>query len=246
MRILLKILIGLQVQAGLNADLYNAEIFSKDNIPPGMLDLGDMSETEAQQFIALWNATVVNNTQKLKFLWGGGEKNTKKYIPFNQNNKDMQFVEYTDWLSRIKLATYGLTGMDANITQDVNRATSYAQESITNSRGVGTIFSLVEEYINREIFMPMGWTDIEFAFQKALNVDEKKKQAEIDKIYVDAGILSPEQVAVREGFETPEEAEEEIDYGVEPPEKVKPEEAKDDIKNPEKKHSHNKFKPLYG
>jgi len=234
----------LQVQAALNADLYNAEMFSKDNIPPGMLDLGDMSQSEAQQFISVWDATVVGSTQKLKFLWGGGEKNNKKYIPFNQNNKDMQFVEYTDWLSRIKLATYGLTGMDANITQDVNRATAGVQESVTSSRGVGSIFKLVEEYINREIFMPMGWDDIQFKFQKALNISEKKQQAEIDKIYVEAGILDPAEVAIREGFEIPEQDEEEIDYlAPAPEEKI---EGKEDVLVPEEKksHSHN-FKPLY-
>jgi len=232
----------LQVQAALNADLYNAEMFSKDNIPPGMLDLGDMSQTEAQQFIALWNATVINNTQKLKFLWGGGEKNTKKYIPFNQNNKDMQFVEYTDWLSRIKLATYGLTGLDANITQDVNRSTSQSQESITSSRGVRTIFRLVEEYINAQILKPMGMDEIQFVFQKALTTDEKKKQAEIDKIYVEAGIIDPAEIAIREGFEVVEieEEEEVIDYGTEAPE----EKAKEEEKVERKSKAHN-FKPLY-
>jgi phage portal protein BeeE len=61
--------IMLQVQAALQADMYNIKNFTKDNIPPGMLDLGDISEEEASNFIALWNATVIGNTQAMKFVW---------------------------------------------------------------------------------------------------------------------------------------------------------------------------------
>lgn len=117
------------VQASLNAQVYNAKTFSADNVPPGMLDLGGMSNEEAQQFVALWNATVIGGNQRMKFVWGSD--NPKKYIPFqNGSHKDMQYVEYLDWLSRLKLAAYGLSGMDANITQDVNRA-CYDEETET-------------------------------------------------------------------------------------------------------------------
>lgn len=122
----------LQVQASLEADLYNIKHFSKDNIPPGMIDLGAISNEDAEEFIAIWNATVVGNTHGMKFVWGGSD--SKKYTPFNTSNKDMQYTEYIDWLSRIKLATYGLSGIDANIFQDVNRATAEVQAQISNSR----------------------------------------------------------------------------------------------------------------
>ncbi len=189
----------LQVHASLNADLFNAQSFSKDNVPPGMIDLGDMGDEEAQQFVAMWNATVIDNTQKLKFIWG--RDTAKRYTSFSQNNKDMQYMEYIDWLSRIKLATYGLSGMDANITQDVNRATAQVQEGISKSRGVKSIKRLFEEYVNREVIMAMGFRNEKFQFKEAISLDDKKKQAEIDKIYVDAGIQLPGEVAEREGFE---------------------------------------------
>ena len=151
----------LSVQASLQADLFNANTFAKDNIPPGILDLGDMSNEEAKAFIAEWNATVINDVQKLKFVWGGNNgKNLaggRRYIPFQQNNKDMQFIEYIDWLSRLKLATYGLTTLDANLTQDVNRATSVSQSKITEARGVMSVKRLLEEYFNREIIQTMGY-----------------------------------------------------------------------------------------
>lgn len=59
----------MQVQASLEADMYNIKHFSKDNIPPGMLNLGEMNDEQAENFIALWNATVIGNTHGMKFVW---------------------------------------------------------------------------------------------------------------------------------------------------------------------------------
>lgn len=243
----------LQVQASLEADLYNARSFSENNIPPGMLDLGDMTEEEAMKFKAVWDATVIDNTHKLKFIWGND--NAKKYIPFQKNNKDMQFVEYIDWLSRIKLAVYGLSSQDANILQDVNRSTAQVQERISNARGVNTIKNLVAEYWTREIIRPAGYEDLEFKFETAVSLEEKKKQAEIDEIYINMGVYRPVDVANREGFKVSEQPEEE-DYDVKDPleedeetisENMEEEEgSKDDdveVNNTQKKKTH--FRTLY-
>jgi hypothetical protein len=187
------------VQASLNAQVYNAKTFSVDNVPPGILDLGSMSTEEAQQFVALWNATVIGSNQRMKFIWGSD--NPKKYVPFqNGSHKDMQYVEYLDWLSRIKLAAYGLSGIDANITQDVNRATAEVQETISTSRGVQSTKQLVEEYFNREILIPQGFGDYEFKFEKASNLKDKRIQAEIDRIYLQEGVVSPDEISKREGY----------------------------------------------
>jgi hypothetical protein len=49
----------LQVQAALEADMFNIKHFTKDNLPPGILDLWDMTQDQAEEFIATWNATVI-------------------------------------------------------------------------------------------------------------------------------------------------------------------------------------------
>lgn len=242
----------LTVQASLNAEIYNAQMFSKDNIPPGILDLGNMSQEEAQNFIAMWNATVIGSTQKMKFVYGSD--NPKKFVPLNGTNKDMQYMDYVDWLSRLKLATYGLSAIDANITQDVNRATAEVQESITQTRGVSNIFSLIEEYLNREILIPMGYTDVQFRFSRDTNMKSKKTQAEIDKIYIETGVALPSDIAKREGFDTYDrEEDEELDMGRSPNpadnELKKPKTDTKDVleegKNTKKRKNTRYFKPLY-
>lgn len=227
----------LQVQAALNADMHNARQFSEDNIPPGMVDLGDMNDDEAKQFIALWNATVVPHNHRLKFLWGG--KTEKKYTPFKQNNKDMQFVEYIDWLSRIKLATYGLTSQDANITADINRNQGEMQNDLSRSRGVGSIKKLLEEYFTREIIQQGFQIDeLMFKFPDADNLKDELLQAQIDAIYLEKQVLDVNEIRLRKGLtekELPEEPEED-DYATAKPKAKKPVEEKSTEEKPTKKN----------
>lgn len=226
------------VQSALNADLYNARAFSKDNVPAGLLDLGDMTNEEAQKFMALWNASVINNTQKIKFAWGKGSTQSR-FIDFGKSQKDMQYMKYIEWLSRLKLAAFGLTGMDANIIQDINRSTSETMIEISNSRGTQSIMRLVEDYFNREILMPMGIVDVEFSFAKDVSLNMKYKQAEIDRIYLDTGVISPSYVAKREGFDT--DFSEGMDYYSEEEGEVEEGEVEEKSVDSSKRY----FKPLY-
>ena len=200
----------LQVNAALQADMYNARAFASDNVPPGLLDIGDRTDEEAAQFAELYNATVIGNTQQIKMIWGS-EGSATKFIPFNKSNKDMQYIEYIDQLTRTKLAVYGLSPLDANLTQDVNRSTAEALAELSNSEGVLNNKRLIEEYMNRDILMAMGINDCELQLERSVSLSDKKKQADIDKIYIETGVQAANQIAEREGFvvdsetETPEE-----------------------------------------
>ena len=197
----------LQVQAGLQADMHNIKHFSGDNIPPGVLDLGDISEAEALKFIALWDATVVGNTHAMKFVWGKSTGN--KYTPFTGNNKDMQYVEYIDWLTRIKLATFGLTTLDANMLQDVNRATAQVQQLISESRGVRNMKHYIEEVMTRRVICFMGgdaldpankFRYLEFKFIQAEDLKGKLIQAQVDEKYLKNFVVDPSEIRERDGY----------------------------------------------
>jgi len=198
----------LQVQASLEADMYNIKSFTQSTVPPGMLDLGDMSEDEAKKFISVWRSTVQSNPHALKFVYGGSAN--KRFVPFNTSNKDMQYAEYLDWLTRIKLAAFGLSGLEANITQDVNRATAEVQYQISQSRGVQSVKRLIEEYFTRGIIWRIeleneAFRYLKFRFKPSDSMTEKETQARIDKIYIETGIKDPNEIREREGLAPKEE-----------------------------------------
>lgn len=178
----------LTVQAALNADLYNATIFAMDNVPPGILNLGNVNENEAEAIKAMWDAQTIGNTQQLRFMYGPDKVD---FVNFKGNNKDMQYQEYVDWLTRLKLAAFGLSGIDANIFQDVNRATAEVQAQVSQSRGVQNMKHLIEEAFNVGLFQEMGFTTVDFKFDRLVSMADKKSQADIYKIYVgDTGIMT--------------------------------------------------------
>lgn len=194
----------LQVQASLEADLYNIKAFTKNNIPAWLLDLWPMSNTEAMDFIATWNATVLWNNETMKFVWWSDI--AKKYTPFNSSNRDMQFAEYIDWLSRVKLAAFGLTGLDANILQDVNYSTSESQMRISSSKWVMSVKNLIEENITSKIIRRMGenYKWLEFKFRPAVDLKDLKTQAEIDTLNIESWIYNPSFVRERDWIKLPE------------------------------------------
>jgi len=189
----------LHVQAALEADMFNIKRFTEDNVPPGILDLGNINEEQAQVFKEMWNATVITEPHAMKFVWGSDS--AKKFIPFGNTQKDMQYIEYIQWLSKLKLATYGLSSIDANMFQDANRANSEVQQAISASRGVRSYKKLLEEYWTRGVIRAMGddYKWLEFKYKDAETLDQKKQQAEIDKIYVETGVYQRNEIREREG-----------------------------------------------
>lgn len=198
----------LAIQSSLNADLYNANMFASDNVPQGILHLGNIKEYEAEAIKAMWDAQVVGNQHGLKFMWG---QDKIDFMDFKKSNKDMQYIQYLDRLTRIILAKFGLSAIDLNIIQDVNRSTSQAQQKLSNSRGVQTVKHLIQETINTRLFSAMQLETIMFEFDKTVDLNERKLLAEIDKIYVaDIGAVTINEVRQRDGFDILEDESNEL------------------------------------
>jgi len=205
------------VQGMLNADTHNLQTFTEDNVPAGMLYLGKMTPDQAKAYREFWNDTVQGKYPQLKFTYSSTDTKPE-FTSFKSTNRDMQFQEYVDWLSRLILAEYGLTPMDANITHDVNRATAAEESKITDARGVASLKNLIEEVFNREIIWgELQYEDIKFRFIPHKQGD-KLSQAKIDEIYVKNDIMLADEIRIRDGLAPLAEAEAEINdlYGLSP------------------------------
>ena len=150
--------------------------------PDGMIDLGEgVRPEQVDQFKSYWLAEVAGKGA-MAFL--GGTKNPS-FIPFRTSNRDMQFLEWQNYLVRKIAAVFGLSPQDLGITFDVNRSTSEVQSEHTEDRGLRPLLALIQDYFTREVVWDPanGGPENNLAFRfTRLNLKETLQKAQINKL----------------------------------------------------------------
>ena len=144
-----------------------------------------------------------------------GEQNYNKWLitfggtkvtPLAFTNAQMQWLETSEFFGRIVFAIFKVTPSELGFTDGMNHATADIQSKVYKSKGVQNILDLLEEYINREIIWKHFNTDVEFKFDRSLDLDDLQKQTNVDHIRLQDGITTINSIRVRDGdepFENP-------------------------------------------
>ncbi len=146
----------------LNADNYNGTYFEEGSFPPVILQLiGQTTERDLQRYREYLFQELQGNFHRPAIMAGTQEA---KVINLKElTNRDMQFMDYMTFLARLLTAAYGLSPQDIGITDDLNRATAEVQQDLSQSKGYGSILSLLKEVFTREIiWRDFGYKDLEF------------------------------------------------------------------------------------
>jgi phage portal protein BeeE len=174
------------VDSELGASAYNDRQMRAPT-PDGMLDLGENARPDqVEKFKNFWRAEVAG-MGALAIV--GGTKNPK-FLQFRGNNRDMQFLEWQEYLVRKIAAVYQLAPQDLMLERDVNRSTSEVQQENTEDRGLRPLLGLISDYLTREVVwdLSFGGESNNLAFQfTALNLKESMTRAQINR-YAAGGI----------------------------------------------------------
>jgi len=166
------------IEAEMQAHEYNRRQVA-GAAPDGVLNLGEgMTEPQARQFASYFESEVAGRGA-IGFL--AGVKNPG-WIPFRENNREMQFLEWQIYLVRKICVVMGLTPQDLGVTFDVNRSTAETQIQISEDRGLRPLMTLIQEYITEEIVWDKayGGPDNNLCFRfTALNLKESTAKAAI-------------------------------------------------------------------
>lgn len=176
----------LAVDSELGASAYNDRQM-RTAAPDGMLDLGENARPDqVEGFKSFWRAEVAG--QGALAIIGGTK--AAKFVPFRQNNRDAQFMEWQEYLVRKIAAVYQLSPQDLMLERDVNRSTSEVQQENTEDRGLRPLLGLVSDYLTREVVWDIGFggeaNNLAFQFT-ALNLRESMSRAQINR-YALAGV----------------------------------------------------------
>jgi phage portal protein BeeE len=169
----------------IEAELYGHE-YNRRQVegaaPDGVLNLGEgVTRDQVREFQAFFESEVAGKGA-LGFI--GGTKGAD-WIPFRQNNRDMQFLEWQIYLVRKIAVVFGLSPQDLGVTFDVNRSTSETQLQISEDRGLRPLMALIQDYLTNEVVWDptFGGSDNNLAFRfTALNLKETTAKANINSM----------------------------------------------------------------
>lgn len=168
--------------------------FTDSNVPYGLLDLGEITQEELRAAVDMWNSQA-NKEHKIMLT---GSKGSHWY-PFAYNLKDLEApLLLADIRSRI-MGIVGVTMNELGESQDVNKSNGYNLSYTFKKRAIEPLLDeFCTVHTQRFLWDSLGFNDTEFYYAEIDSRDELL-QAEIDKIYVQLGVDSPNDIANRKG-----------------------------------------------
>lgn len=193
------------VITSLSAENFNAGTFTKQTLPPYMVNVEGATEKQITEIKNQWESQEAGN------LWKGLFMNGKNVTiqKLRESNQEMQYYELTLWLARVIIAAFGLSPQDLGLTMDVNKATGEVQEHISKNQGIRDLLDLMAEWHNKVLRLlaetEPKFNELVFEFDDLDKLDERT-QAEIDKMYVEIGKVLPDELRARDGQTSLDEA----------------------------------------
>jgi hypothetical protein len=172
------------------AEEYNRRIFSHGSIPKGILNLkGEIAEEQMQAFRREWTTLIagVQNSWKTPLI----NAEDIEYINLQGTNKDMEYMQWMQFLVRIASAVYLIDPAEINF--DMPRGLDSSNPMVETSgdaklraskdRGLRPLLRFIERSINEAIVWKLN---PEFSF-KFLGIDAKSADQQLQDSIASVG-----------------------------------------------------------
>jgi HK97 family phage portal protein len=196
------------VEQALRAESWNLAWFTKGNIPEGLYQLPpEWTPDQWEAFKTYWDSVIKGNTDarsgNVRFVPGGGN-----FIDL-KNRKDLQFSEMQRWLATLTCIIFGINPTAVGLQGEVYKHAQEGQIDAARLTGSQPDLRLIKRIVDEIIRLDLNEKDVEFLWIELAEQD-KKAQAETQRVYVESGIKSVNEVreeidyAPREGELTDE------------------------------------------
>jgi hypothetical protein len=185
--------IVMTVNVALLRQVTQLSYYTEGNIPPMLAAV----PTE-------WNTDQIEKFQKYWDLIMSGDLAKKQQVKFVPGDLKTQMLKpeplfdaADEWLARVICYAFSLP--PSAFVKQMNRATAGTAQEIALEEGLAPIMQYVKRKMTRLIELYFKAPDLEFAWEDMVDLDPLM-QAQIDKIYVDAGIDTPDEVRDSRGM----------------------------------------------
>lgn len=190
------------INIALRRQMHQLQYYTEGNVPEALVGVPETWTTEQiRQFQEYWDALMEGNTAKrrhAKFVPGGME-----YQPTKDSVlKDM----YDEWLARVVCFAFSVSP-NAMIAQ-VNRATAEVSQATAMQEGLAPVLTWIKNTMDAVLAQHFNAPELEFDWVEEVSLEPEVK-ARIHKTYIDAGVITPDEVREELGRDplTPEEKE---------------------------------------
>lgn len=195
--ILITVNIALQRQG------FTMSYFTEGNIPEALAAVPESWTTpQIREFQDYWDSLMSS---------GLGQRRRMKFVPMDPSKiKELKQPdhknEFEEWLARLVCFAFSIS--PSALIKDMNRATADTNREIAQDEGLMPTMRFLKDRIDFLLQNTMGFPDLQFKWKMEGALDAVQ-QATVHKTYIDAKVLTPDEV--REELErdalTPEERE---------------------------------------
>ena len=192
--------IVMTVNIALRRQLSMLQYYTEGNVPEALIGVPEnWSPEQIRMFQDYWDAMLSGDTaarRHAKFVPGGLEIRETKAPPM----KDA----YDEWLARVICFAFNVS--PNSMVAQVNRATAEVTQRASEQEGLAPMMSWVASVMDLIIARWFGASDLCFSWAERSNIDPLT-QAQIDQIYVSAGVKTADEVRSSLGLDPMQEDE---------------------------------------
>lgn len=173
------------VTAILQSDFYNANFFKVGSAPKGILKYsGNINQNTVEDFRRQWVAQVagVSNMHKMPII----NADKMDFINLQQNNKDMEFSKYQEFLIKISCALYkidpseiGFPMSGSSDSKPMFEGNNEARLKYSRDKGLKPLLKKIESWINKWIIYQLD-PSFEFRFVGIDDINSQKDDLDQD------------------------------------------------------------------
>jgi Phage portal protein len=170
---------------------FQLAMYTAGNVPEALYTMpGGMTEDAVKRFQGWFDEMLAGNLANRRRIWfiPGDDKGVNR-LHFTKEGliKD----DADEWFARLICFAFRISPKE--LIKIMNRATASESQDSAEEMGVDAQCAWIEDTFNAMIMDEEGDADLEFAFNKRREVDSEK-QARTDKIYIDNGTRTRNEV----------------------------------------------------
>jgi SPP1 gp7 family putative phage head morphogenesis protein len=190
----------LTVNIALRRAVHKLQYYTEGNVPEAIIGTPEnWNPDQIAQFQLMWDSLNEGNT---------AERRHAKFVPgkldIRMTKEDVLKDAFDEWLARIVCFAFSIE--PTAFVHQSNRATAESAREAALSEGLAPIMQWVASTINLIIWNVFGYKDLQFEWVDE-EVQDPLEKAQVNQIYVNAGVLTPDEVRQDLGLEafTPEQ-----------------------------------------